>query len=89
MVGMGRIMQDWKSLEDTDVRERLSILNAYFLPGEGAVELYKEITPVNTFRLILNRYFGTDLKLLEDRSYFSTCEHPYRFLDVTDELSAE
>jgi len=80
---------DWKSLEDTDVRERLSILNAYFLPGEGAVELYKEITPVNTFRLILNRYFGTDLELLEDRSYFSTCEHPYRFLDVTDELSAE
>ncbi len=80
---------DWDSAENTNLRERLSILNAYLLPGEDPVELYDEITPVNSFRLVLNRYFGTDLELLEDRSYFSTWRRPYRFLDVTDELSAE
>jgi hypothetical protein len=51
--------------------------------------LYEEITPVNTFRLIFNAYLGTDLELLEDRSYYSTWAHPYRFVDVTDEVRAE
>jgi hypothetical protein len=68
--------------QETDPRERLSILNAYLLP-EGNGDLYVGITPVNTFRLIFNHYFGTHLKLLRDRSFFSTWSHPYRFLDVT------
>jgi hypothetical protein len=78
----------WDSLENTDLRERMSILNAYLLPGEEPVELYDEITPVNTFRFIFNRYFGADLELLEDRTYFSTWERPYRFVDVTDRVAA-
>jgi len=28
------------------------------------------LTPVNTFRVILNTYFGADLPLLEDKSCF-------------------
>ncbi|MFN2184148.1 MAG: sulfatase-like hydrolase/transferase, partial [Anaerolineae bacterium] len=71
------------------LRERMSILNAYLLPGENRANLYEEITPVNTFRLIFNAYLGTDLELLEDRSYYSTWAHPYRFVDVTDEVRAE
>ena len=31
--------------------------------------LYPSISPVNTFRLILDRYFGTRLGLLPDRGY--------------------
>jgi hypothetical protein len=62
---------------------RLAILNALLLPGQGAQDLYEEITPVNTFRLIFDKYFGTDLELLEDRSYFSSWERPYEFRDVT------
>lgn len=46
------------------------ILSAYYLPGGGDDLLYPPITPVNNFRLILDYYFGTDLGLLEDRSYF-------------------
>jgi len=40
--------------------------NAFFLPGNGTNLMYEEITPVNTFRIIFNSYFNTDLELLED-----------------------
>ncbi len=73
----------WESPEKTDFSECMSILNAYHLP-DGTEALYEDISPVNTFRVIFNRYFGTDYKILEDRSYFSTPRYPYRFLDVTD-----
>lgn len=68
------------------IKEKLAILNAYLLPGDGAEDLYEEITPVNTFRLIFNRYLGTDLELLEDKSYFSSWERLYQFTDVTDDV---
>jgi hypothetical protein len=29
------------------------------------------VTPVNSFRLIFNAYFGTDLEILDNRSYYS------------------
>ena len=62
----------------------MSILNALYLPDDGAAELYDSMTPVNTFRVIFNTYFDTDFDLLEDRSYLATYEQPYDFLDVTD-----
>ncbi len=77
---------NWESVEKTNIYERMSILNAYRLPG-GNEGLYDSITPVNTFRVIFNRYLGTNMQLLDDRSYFSTWSRPYRFLDVSDELS--
>jgi len=45
------------------------ILNAYYLPGNGNADLYPTISPVNSFRIILNRYFGQQLELLPDESY--------------------
>ena len=42
------------------------ILNALYLPGMDADVLYDNISPVNTFRLIFNQYFGADYPLLED-----------------------
>jgi hypothetical protein len=54
---------------------RLNILNAYYLPGGGNDVLYSSITPVNTFRLVFDNYFGTDFGLLEDISYHSTYEN--------------
>ncbi len=49
------------------------ILNAYYLPAVEA-RLYPSITPVNTFRVILSTYFGQNLPLLDDKSYFSPDE---------------
>lgn len=55
-----------------DPSVRMPILNAYSLPGvETAEALYPTISPVNSFRVVLNRYFESDLPLLEDRSYFA------------------
>jgi len=42
------------------------ILNAMYLPGMDAEMLYDNISPVNTFRLIFNQYFGADYPLLKD-----------------------
>jgi hypothetical protein len=44
------------------------ILNAYYLPDDGHEFLYPTISPVNTFRLIFDTYFGTSLGLLPDYS---------------------
>lgn len=76
-------MYDVRSIENSNINERMFILNAYYLPGGGYKWLYDEITPVNTFRIIFNHYFGTDYKLLKDESYFSTWYRPYKFLKVT------
>ncbi len=76
---------DWESLENTCLRERLSILNAYYLPG-ASVDVPTAITPVNSFRLILDAYFDTRLGVLPDRSYFATWPHPFDYQDVTDRL---
>ncbi len=73
---------DWKSMGKTNLKERFSILNAYYLPANGDSLLYKSITPVNTFRIILNRYFGTKLDLLRDESYYSTWNRPYDYKKV-------
>ena len=46
----------------------LRILNAYYLPAHSD-SLYPSISPVNTFRLILNEYFGENYSLFPDKSY--------------------
>ena len=71
---------------DVILRERMGILNAYHLPG-GPAGLYASISPVNSFRVILNRYLGESNRLLEDRSFFSRYAHPYRWIDVTERVS--
>jgi hypothetical protein len=61
---------------------RMRILNAYYLPGSKNQDLYPQITPVNTFRVIFNQYFGGQYELLEDKSYFSIYEQPYQFEEI-------
>lgn len=73
---------EWAHPTEGFLKERMSILNAYYLPGDGRDHLYPSITPVNSFRVIFDSYFGTDLGLLEDRSYFSAQAAPYEFTEV-------
>ena len=58
-------------LSPTRPEIRLSILNAYYVKDEAKKLLYPAITPVNSFRVILDSYFGTKLGTLEDRSFFA------------------
>ena len=69
--------------------QRMAILSAYYLPGNGDELLYPTITPVNTFRVIFNTYFGGAYELLTDRVYFSTYPMIYNFTDVTDDVGAK
>jgi hypothetical protein len=75
-------------IEKSYVPERMAIFNAYYFPDQNYEALYEDITPVNTFRVVFNNYFGTNYELLEDKSYFVTWEHPYLFTDVTDAVSS-
>ena len=50
--------------------DRLKILSAYYLPDGGDQLLYDDISPVNNFRLIFQKYFGEDIQLLPDVSHY-------------------
>ncbi|HET9912747.1 MAG TPA: hypothetical protein VFQ13_12700 [Anaerolineales bacterium] len=67
--------------------ERFTILDAYYFPDGDYQLLYPSITPVNSFRVVLNKYFGAQLDLLEDRSYYSSWSSPYIYTDVTDQVN--
>ncbi len=58
---------------------RVDILNAYYLPDGGSKLVYPTITPVNTFRVIFNAYFGTSFELLKDESYYSPALKQFDF----------
>jgi len=71
-------------LEKTLPAERFSILNAYYFPGQDYTSLYPSISPVNSFRVLLNQFFGGNYALIPDRHYYSTWGFPFDFVEVTD-----
>lgn len=80
---------DWKQATSAELRNKMDILNAYYLPGVDTSALYPSITPVNSFRLVFNLYFGTNLELLRDTNFaYEDFDHPYQFLDITDRLNS-
>ena len=74
---------DWKNPDESMVLQRLSILNAYYVPEISENQFYENITPVNSFRIIFNDYFNGSYKILEDRNYWNTGDAPWDFHDVT------
>lgn len=72
----------YQSATESNLEERLGILNAIHMPGEGQVDMPEDITPVNTFRLIFNRYFQTEFPTLPNLSYYSTWNEPLDFMLV-------
>lgn len=60
---------DSKKKPILNVRIRCGILNAYHLPGVDTSALSPTSSPVNTFRLIFNLYFGGRYPLFENKTY--------------------
>ena len=56
--------------------EAFSILNAYHLPGAQPGWVYEGITPVNSFRMIFNHYFGSSYEYRPDAQLSVTDEPP-------------
>jgi hypothetical protein len=71
------IIQGDHGFEETGgVQKRMPILNAYYLPGTDSNKLlYPTITPVNTFRIVLNTYFQGQFDLLPDLNYYTPNEN--------------
>jgi hypothetical protein len=78
---------DWAEATPAELEAKFGILNAFYLPPESGQpaelpEPYPTMTSVNTFRLVLGRYFGLDLPYLEDRAY--TSRSPRYMYDLTE-----
>jgi hypothetical protein len=78
---------NWFGATDAQLLEKFRLLNAYHLPGVEAEVLSPTISPVNSFRVVLDEYFGQDLPLLPDRTFvFRDEANLYTFREVTDRL---
>jgi hypothetical protein len=60
----------------------VKILNAYYLGGRQDISIDRGITPVNTFRLIMNTFFGKNEQLLPNESFFSAEDNFYQITPV-------
>jgi len=48
----------------------LKNFSAFYFPGQRYDKLYDSISNVNTFRVVMNKYFNYNLPLLKDTSYY-------------------
>lgn len=83
-------MLNWanSNLIKESLDERTAILNAYYFPDQNYRNLKPNIGPVNSFRVIFNQYFSSDLPLLPEKQYYSTWSKPFLFQDITDMLNS-
>jgi hypothetical protein len=73
--------------DDAYYNEVMRILNAYRFAGDKNPTYYPTITPVNSFRVLFNDYFGAGMPLLKDQSWCSPVRvRPYNWSDVTPKL---
>ena len=77
-----RALTDMENPTATYNKEVMAILNAVYLPGRDYRGFYPDISPINSFILLVNHILGTNVTLLEDKSYFSTWGHPYDFIPL-------
>jgi hypothetical protein len=69
------------------IRERTSILNAFYFPDGDYTVLYPTITPINTFPALFKKYVDLSYPYIEDRVYtFEDQHHLFGFIEVTDSL---
>jgi hypothetical protein len=79
----------WRDATDAELEEKFGILFAMRVPGADleAAGFHDRITAVNTFRVIFNARFGTDLPMLRDRVWtHENLSHFYDFFEITDRL---
>lgn len=72
----------------TQIKERFAILNAYYGPAEFQSKLYPTLSPVNSFRILLNYLNLTHYPLLADTNHFLWIQKNAPFIDVTSEVQA-
>jgi hypothetical protein len=77
----------WQQATKSELLQKMGVLNALYFPGAPTSGLSESMTPVNTFRVLFNLYYDTQLPMLADKSYaFEDGRHPYTFNEVTNRL---
>jgi hypothetical protein len=78
-------MKDWSA---KDLQMKYGILQAVHIP-QAAAEDYSQITPVNMFRVVLNRYFGYSYNYLPNCQFGVTDGRRdwYSYFDATKQLT--
>ena len=86
-IGMDATHIDWRELSGEQLREKMLILYGLRYPDAPAAGIGDHATPVNAYRMILNRYFSGSYEILPERSYvFRDRQNLYDFIDVTKAL---
>lgn len=79
---------DWNIVAPDDLREKMAILNAIYLPGKPNISIKDDFSPVNTFRLILREYFDQPLQDLQtENRVFLSNSLLWQFRDVHGDLT--
>lgn len=74
----------WQDAPAEELRVKTGILNAYYFPNQDYRLLHDDITPVNSYRILFNTYFGARFPLLRDRVFaFPNDRTLYEFHDVS------
>lgn len=87
--GPAATIRDWDRPSELNLKERMSIFSAFYLPGSGRELLYDSISPVNFFRVVFNAYLGGRYELLPDKAYFGNLTRPFELHAVTDKVRRE
>ena len=81
---------DWSNATDEELETKFGVLAAMYLPGEAPADApapYPDMSVINTFPILFDRYFGADIPLLKDRSFTSKVwSRPYDLTEITDRL---
>jgi hypothetical protein len=79
--------RSWQDATVDELREKMGILNAFYFADGDYRALDPQITSVNTFRVLFDKYFGTELGRLPERiNAFPDTSGIYDFYDITDLL---
>lgn len=81
---------NWENPAASNMKERLAILNAYYLPNKDISPKNPEripaddMTPVNSFRFIFNLYFNTDYPMIKNKSCLASWKNPFDCYSYTE-----
>jgi hypothetical protein len=73
---------------DSDYLMRFTNFSAVYFPDQDYSMLYDSMSNVNTWRVVLNKYFGTEMEMLPDRNFDIDFNEPFKFIDITDRLDS-
>jgi hypothetical protein len=76
-----RYRWDVETAEGTDAAETLPVLLAIRWPGPSAPDS-RPRSLVNVYRVLFARYFGAPIEPVPDRSFVSSFQAPYRFIEI-------